>query len=464
MKNTFTNLAWKCCMVLFLAVLSVSTNAQNASVSFSPAGPVVCEGDQLTAVATGLTGTLTYQWSTGETTQTITPMYSAFYRVRVTGINQWGNSRTVSTFLTPFTVVKHPNTSIFVHGPSNLCPGQSVQLVARGRRPYSTYSWSSGETTPNITVNQSGTYTLTTTNALGGCSFSASASVDINVFDNGYQPAVTAIGPTIVCQPGWVTLGADPGWSSYSWSTGSTSQNASMLMDGSGGGPILDTLTVYLTVGLNNACSFTSAGTVVRSVREAELMPDYCNNFTLTMNDSIKSGIYLTYLTPPVYDFQFEETTNPGVTWNYQSATRWCNLASVTPALQANKFYNVHVRAIIDGTPYCYGDLCQIGIIGNPRAASTTLSNALRADGTTAETQIFPNPSNDAFNIYLRNIDNSIPASVTVSDIQGRLVDQFIYDGNNGIAKFGESLTNGVYFVTVDQGDFKNVTRIVKAK
>jgi hypothetical protein len=66
--------------------------------------------------------------------------------------------------------------------------------------------------------------------------------------------------------------------------------------------------------------------------------------------------------------------------------------------------------------------------------------------------------------MYLRNIDNSIPATVTIADIQGRLVDQFIYDGNNGITKFGESLNNGVYFVTVEQGTFKNVTRIVKTK
>ena len=66
--------------------------------------------------------------------------------------------------------------------------------------------------------------------------------------------------------------------------------------------------------------------------------------------------------------------------------------------------------------------------------------------------------------MYLRNIDTSIPASVTVADVQGRLVDQFNYDGNNGIAKFGESLNNGVYFVTVEQGAFKNVTRIVKTK
>jgi hypothetical protein len=463
MKNTFTNLAWKCCMVLFLAVLSVNSNAQNASVSISPAGPVICEGDQITANATGLTGPLTYTWSTGETTQSITPAYSGYYRVRVTGLNSNGVTRTVSTALLPYIVVKHPNP-IFVKGPSNLCPGQSVELVAKGRKNYSSYLWNTGATTPKITVNQSGTYALTITNALGGCSFSGTATTDINVYDSGYQPAVTGITPLTVCQPGWVTLGADPGFSSYSWSTGSTSQNTSVLMDGSGGGPILDTLTVYLTVGVNNACSFTSAGTVIRSVRETELLPAYCNNYALTMNDSIKSGIILTYITAPVYEFQFEETTQPNITWTYQSTSRWCNLSAVTPALQANKFYNVRVRGIIDGTPYCYGDLCQIGIIGSLRPASTTLSNALRADGTSAEAQIFPNPSNDAFNMYLRNIDTSIPATVTVADVQGRLVDQFSYDGNNGIAKFGESLNNGVYFVTVEQGTFKNVTRIVKTK
>ena len=463
MKNTFTNLAWKCCMILLLAVLSLNSSAQNASVSISPAGPVICEGDQLTALVTGLSGSLCYTWSTGANTASITPIYSGYYRVRVRGLNANGISREVSSSLIPIIVIKHPTPSIFVKGPSNLCPGQSVELIAKGRKNYSSYLWSTGATTPKITVNQSGTYELTVTNALGGCSFYATTTTDINVYDNGYQPAVTGVTPTTVCQPGWVTLGADPGWTSYSWSTGSTSENTSVLMSGSNG-PVLDTLTVYLTVGLNNTCTFTSSGTTIRSIRETELTPAYCNNYALTLNDSIKSGVILTYLTAPTYDFQFEETTQPGITWNYQSTSRWCNLSAVTPALQANKFYNVRVRSVIDGTPYCYGNLCQIGIIGSPRAASTTLSNSLRADGTSAEAQIFPNPSNEAFNMYLRNIDNSIPANVTIADVQGRTVDQFNYDGDNGIAKFGESLNSGVYFVTVEQGSFKNVTRIIKTK
>ncbi len=53
----------------------------------------------------------------------------------------------------------------------NLCPGSSVILTASasaGTPPYS-YIWSTGETTPNITVNKVGTYTVTVTDKTSGC-------------------------------------------------------------------------------------------------------------------------------------------------------------------------------------------------------------------------------------------------------------------------------------------------------
>jgi hypothetical protein len=356
-----------------------------------------------------------------------------------------------------------------VAGSTNLCPNDSVKLVAKGRRPYYSYSWSNGSNLPYTYANQSGTYVLTTSTNAGGCNFSASATVDINVFDNGYQPAVNAISSLTVCKPGYVDLSADAGFSSYEWNWfdgtpsggSSTNQSVSILMDGSTGGAVLDTATVYLTVQLNGSCSFTSAGTVIRSIRQVELRTQDCGVYNFNSTDSIKCGVVLPYLTAPQYEFEFEETGHPGVTWTYISNDQWCRFADVSPAILPNKFYNVRVRPVLDGVGYCYGNTCQIGV-ATLRPNHSTLSYAERVDGTVIDAQIFPNPSSSEFNLILNSDLENTPAVVTITDLSGRIIDTFNFDGSQNKVQFGKNLMNGIYMVMVQQGDFKNVTRILK--
>jgi hypothetical protein len=444
-------------------------NAQNANVSIDPASPSVCEGGTLTAVTSGMTGPYTYLWSTGETTSSIAITQSGQYRVRVTGTTLYNGIRQVSSALVPYTVIKEPRPSISVAGDPNVCPGDSVKLVGKFRRPYYDYSWNTGQTTPSIYASQSGTYVLTTSTNANGCNYSATTSVDINVFDNGYQPAITALTPLIACKPAAFQFSADPGFANYEWTWNngtpsggnSTSQNATVLLDGSGGGPILDTSTVQLTVQLGGGCKFTSS-TVIRSIRQIELRTPFCGVFNYSLADSVQAGLVLTYIYVPQYEFEFEETFQPGTTWTYLSNSQWCNLSDVTPALQVSKFYNVRVRPVINGTPFCYGNVCQIGI-ATLRPNHSTLSYAERLDGTAVDATIYPNPSSSEFNLNLNSDLVNTPAVVTVTDLSGRVVERFSFDGNQNTVQFGNNLMNGIYMVTVEQGDFKNVTRVLKS-
>ncbi len=457
------------CIITLLLLFVTNVNAQNASVSISPAGPTVCDGTTLSANTTGMNGPFIYLWSTGETTPTIIVNNSGSYRVRVTGQTLYNGVRTVSSALVPYTVVVSPTPQIAVKGNTNLCPGDSVKLIAKGRRPYYSYSWSNGSNLPYTYASQSGTYALTTSTNAGGCNYSASTTVDINVYDNGYQPAVNALSSLTVCKPGFVDLVADQGFSSYEWhwfdgttSGGSSANQAvSILMDGSAGGTVLDTSTVYLTVQLNGTCKFSSSGTVIRSIRQVELRSQDCGIFNFNSTDSIKCAVVLPYLTTPQYEFEFEETAHPGITWTYISNTQWCRFADVTPALQPTKFYNVRVRPYIDGVGYCYGSVCQIGI-ATLRPNHTTLSFAERADGTVIDAQIFPNPSSSEFNLVLNSDLENAPAVVTITDLSGRTIDTFNFDGSQNTIQFGKNLMNGLYMITVEQGAFKNVTRILK--
>jgi hypothetical protein len=456
------------CFGALLLLFVTNVKAQNASVSISPAGPIVCEGTVLTATTSGMIGPFTYLWSNGSTTPSIVVTNGGLYRVRVTGTTLYNGVRQVSSALLPYTVVKEPQPTISVQGSTNVCPGESVKLVGKFRRPYYNYSWNTGQTTPNIYANQSGTYVLTTSTTLGGCNYSASASVDINVFDNGYQPAVNALSSLTVCKPGYVDLSADPGFSSYEWhwydgSTSggsSTNQAVSILMDGSGG-IALDTSTVYLTVQLNGSCSFTSAGTLVRSIRQVELRTQDCGVYNFNSTDSIKCGQVLPYLTTPQYEFEFEETGHPNITWTHISNDQWCRFEDVSPAILPTKFYNVRVRPVIDGIGYCYGNTCQIGV-ATLRPNHSTLSYAERVDGTLIDAQVYPNPSSSEFNLTLNSDLVNTPAIVTITDVSGRTIDTFNFDGSQNTVQFGKNLTNGIYMVTVQQGDFKNITRVLK--
>jgi len=76
---------------------------------------------------------------------------------------------------------------------------------------------------------------------------------------------------------------------------------------------------------------------------------------------------------------------------------------------------------------------------------------------------IYPNPSSSEFNLTLNSDLANTPAVVTVTDLSGRVVETFNFDGSQNTVQFGKNLMNGIYMVTVEQGDFKNVTRVLKS-
>jgi len=58
-----------------------------------------------------------------------------------------------------------PTPQITVNGSRSICPNESTILEVG--MDYASYNWSTGASTPNITVNQAGTYEVTVTNSAG---------------------------------------------------------------------------------------------------------------------------------------------------------------------------------------------------------------------------------------------------------------------------------------------------------
>ncbi|MEO8734665.1 MAG: hypothetical protein ABI373_10075, partial [Flavobacteriales bacterium] len=101
----------------------------------------------------------TFQWSTSETTQSITPLASGAYSVTVTT-----PANCYATFSAQVALM--PLVSVSLGSDTALCAGQALSLDPGSVT--GTINWSTGATTPTLSVVGSGTYSVLATN--GFCS------------------------------------------------------------------------------------------------------------------------------------------------------------------------------------------------------------------------------------------------------------------------------------------------------
>ena len=204
---------------LVVNALPVATVALNGPTTFCAGGSVT-----LTAPAG-----MTYAWSTGESTQTITVSTSGNYTVTITNAN--GCSATSAPV--NVTVNALPTVSIAPIGATTFCQGGSVTLISPLNSTYA-YAWNLGATqitgasNNTLVASATGAYSLTITDANGCTATSAAIPVTVNAL-----PVVvaTAGGPTTFCAGGSVTLTAS-GATSYVWSNGSTAPSITVSSSG----------------------------------------------------------------------------------------------------------------------------------------------------------------------------------------------------------------------------------------
>jgi len=129
-----------------------------------------------------------YLWNTSETTASITVTEAGTYCVTVT--NSSGCVGENCIIVTEST----PNLSPTITGNLDFCENENTTLALNEN--YATYLWSNGETTPTITVEEGGTYSVTVTDNNGNTgatseivienslpAINASASNDIDCID-----------------------------------------------------------------------------------------------------------------------------------------------------------------------------------------------------------------------------------------------------------------------------------------
>ena len=187
---------------------------------------------------------MSYAWSTGATSQTVTQSSSGQVGLTITDANGCTSAAspvTVNVYSVPaLTVTSASSTSI--------CQGESVTLQAGGG--FSSYAWSNGATNQNLIATTAGSYSVTGTTSDGCTATSAAQTVTVNAVPTA---TITNAGSSVLCSGGSATLSAPSGMSSYLWSDGSTSQSITTSTSGN------------YTVTVTNAggCSATSTAAAI---------------------------------------------------------------------------------------------------------------------------------------------------------------------------------------------------------
>ncbi|MCY7410181.1 MAG: FG-GAP-like repeat-containing protein [Chitinophagales bacterium] len=143
------------------------------SLTVSASGSLLfCSGETVTLTATALPVGFSYLWSNASTTQSITVNTSATsYVTAVSADNDCSvTAASVTTVLNPVEV-----PTISASGELVFCEGGSVILTSSTALGY---TWSNGDTTQSITVNQSGSYSVTTQ---GNCQTWNSSATDVTM-------------------------------------------------------------------------------------------------------------------------------------------------------------------------------------------------------------------------------------------------------------------------------------------
>jgi hypothetical protein len=181
----------------------------NATLTASPSGG--------TFSGNGISGNIFSPSGAGTGTHTIT------YTVTQNGCT--------GTATQTVTVSTSPTVQISASGATEFCAGGSVTLTATQGNAY---SWSNGDTTQNIAVNQSGNFSVTVTNP-GGCNANVATTTPVSVTVYPNPVASAGANQTLLQVPNnSVTIGGSPtayGGTppySYQWSP-STGLNANNI-------------------------------------------------------------------------------------------------------------------------------------------------------------------------------------------------------------------------------------------
>ncbi|MCT2562572.1 T9SS type B sorting domain-containing protein [Chryseobacterium herbae] len=185
-------------------------------------------------------------------------------------------------------IVTQTQVPIITASANAICPGTSVTLTSSNATGN---TWSTGATTPSITVNTPGTYTLTNTN--GSCT-SQQSSITLT---QDADPNVQITGNLVLCATASTQLTASSTGTgnTYTWSTGATTPAITVTAPG----------TYTVTVKTPAECRYQKSAVVIQG------------NVPVTQNTSLTQCSGTAFALFNLTSAQPAISTTPGVTFAY---------------------------------------------------------------------------------------------------------------------------------------------------
>jgi PKD repeat protein len=432
----------------------------------------ICSGQSV--VLSGSGGS-TYLWSGGSSgvssTLTVSPSVTTAYYLQV------GNGSCLSALDTHIVVVVPPS-NLSIAGPTSICTGQTVSLIASGGI---NYQWSGGSSSTAGTIvvspTASTTYYLNTNSQ-------CPAVPDTHTIVVLPQPIVNASGNTNICAGQSTTLTATGG-TSYQWSGGSSDTTASITV-----APIAT--TTYFVTTSNGYCTSgfdTITVTVLPSPTVSIVGPSaVCLGTQVTLS---VVGTATAFVWGGGASGNGSTVTDvPTSATNYW-VVGYNSLGCSDTAFATVSVYDAQSPAILGDDTICVGESSQLICAGNGTyswSPAGTLSNStiqnpvasptvtttytvqlidvngcsgtdaftLVVDACTGITeqsnesftpQLYPNPSSDQ--VYV-SANSEIITRIELRSVTGSLV-KVVDDLNNSTGEILDvsNFENGVYFVFV---------------
>ncbi len=404
-NNNSINITWSSVGTHTISVTASNICGTSAAgtLAVSVGNPSVSLGNDTTAcgqVGLGATGFASYQWSTGASTNQINVTQSGNIGLTVTDNLGCTANDAVNVTITP--------------GPTLTLPATATDCdtaVVNAGGNFTSYAWSNGQTTSIGSFTQSGTYTLTVTDA-GGCS--VSDDVVVTIFPEP-DPSL----PTTATDCDTVQVGGAGGFASYLWSTGETTQIATFTASG----------FYSLTVTDTNGCvgSGTFEAILTGSTASA--------GFTYTAN-----GL----------DVDFTDASTGGNTyaWDFGDGTSSSSQnPSVTYAAEGS--YAVSLTVSDNCGSDTFTDTVTVITIGVTNLAGV---NAL---------EVYPNPTNRQLQVTWGAVSGT--ATIEVWNTLGQRLQVAEADATSATQTMDvQDLPSGIYMLRIQVGDNNKLVKFVK--
>ncbi|GGD83830.1 hypothetical protein GCM10011514_54780 [Emticicia aquatilis] len=221
--------------------VSVSINPVTTPTVNAPTQLVVCAPNTLTLTATCISGNVL--WSDNSTGTSLTISAVGTYSISAVCVFN-GCTSAASNIVTGLEIKSKPNAPTITPPTSlSVCSPSSLTLTASGCA--GTVTWSQGGSTgTSLTLSAVGTYAVSATCTVNGCTSDASATVNgLEIKAKPNAPTITPPTTLVVCSPSTLTLTASGCAGMVTWSQGG-STGTSLTLSAVGTYSISATCTV----------------------------------------------------------------------------------------------------------------------------------------------------------------------------------------------------------------------------